>query len=104
MHIFVGILDTTEYVHQAELVHLPNKPSREEGDVSGKFTEVQTLHVLFAVDPSVIPQSAGVLLKPAQIDPPNSIKDALVTWLADEALAGDKDVAQWVLLITISQV
>lgn len=104
MHTFVGILDTAEYVHQVELVHIPDMSPREEDDVSGKFTETQTLHVLFAVDESTIPQSAGILLKPAQADPTNSIKDVLVTWLAEEALAGDEDVAQWVLLMVISQV
>jgi hypothetical protein len=45
-----------------------------------------------------------ILSKPAQIDLLSAIKDALVTWLAEEALAGDKEVAQWVLLMTICQV
>jgi hypothetical protein len=77
---------------------------REEDDVSGKLTEIQTLHVLCVVDESVVPQSAGISLNSAQSDPSHAIKDALVTWLAEEALAGDKDVAQWVLLTTIGQV
>jgi hypothetical protein len=72
--------------------------------VSGRLTETQTLHVLFAVDVSDIPQSAGFLSTPAQNDTSTPIKDALVTWLAEEALAGDKDVALWVLLATIGQV
>lgn len=72
--------------------------------MNGRFIDIQTLHVLFAVDESIIPQSAGILSNPAQLDPSNTTKDSLVTWLAEEALAGDKDVAQWVLLMTISRV
>lgn len=105
MHTFVGILDTAEYVHRVESTYLTDMLCREEDDVSGRFAEIQTIHVLFAVDEFVVPQSAGILSKHAQIeDPSNAIKDALVTWLAEEALAGDKDVAQWVLLMTIGQV
>jgi len=100
----VGILDTTEYVHQIGLIYLPDMPCREEGDVNDRFTEVQTFHILFTVDGWDIPQSAGILPKPAEIDHSSSIKDALVTWLAEEALAGDEEVAQWVLLMAICQV
>ena len=104
VYTFVGILDTAEYVRRIESIYLPDMPPREEDDVSGRFTEIQTLHVVFAVDGSTIPQSAGILSKPAQIDPSNAVKSALVTWLAEEALAGDRDVAQWVLLMTIGPV
>lgn len=104
VHTFVGILDTAEHVHRNGLVHQADMLRREEDDVNGRFTEIPTLHVLFTVDSSDIPQLAGTLSKPAQIDPSSAIKDALVTWLAEEALAGDKEVAQLVLLMTICQV
>lgn len=100
----MGILDTAEHVHRNGLTHPSDMLCREESDVNGEFTEIPTLHVLFTVDGSDIPQSAGILSKPAQIDPSSAIKDALVTWLAEEALAGDEEVAKWVLLMTVSQV
>ena len=100
----MGILDTAEHVHRHGLIHLPDILCREEGDINGEFTKIPTLHVLFAVDASAIPQSAGILSKPAQNGPSNAIKGALVTWLAEEALAGDEEAAQWVLLMTVSQV
>ena len=100
----MGILDTAEHVHRNGLINLPDMLCREEGDVNGEFTKIPTLHVLFGVDVSDIPQSAGILSKPAQIGPSSAIKDGLVTWLAEEALAGDEEVAQWVLLMIVSQV
>jgi hypothetical protein len=104
VHTFVGILDTAEQVHQNRLIHLPDMFCREEDDVNGRSMEIPTLHVLFTVDGSDIPQLAGILSKPAKIDPPSAIKDALITWLAEEALAGDKEITHWVLLMTVCQV
>lgn len=100
----MGILDTAEHVHRNGLIDLPDMLCREEGDLNGEIMKIPTLHVLFAVHVSDIPQSAGLLSKPAQISPSSAIKDALVTWLAEEALAGDEEVAQWVLLMAVSQV
>jgi len=100
----VGILDTAEYVRQNGLILLTDMIYREGDDVNGRSTEIPTLHVLFTVDGSDIPQLAGILSKPVQVDPSSAIKNALVTWLAEEALAGDKEVAQWVLLMTVCQV
>lgn len=66
---------------------------------------VPTLHVLFtrpldmqlSPSPSVAyPDTAG----PTQ----ECVLDELVSWVADEAFGGDKDAAQWFLLVSIARV
>ncbi|KAJ7702444.1 putative alanine racemase-domain-containing protein [Mycena rosella] len=64
---------------------------------------VPTLHVLFSrplpltIAPRVFPYYPVVSTFPA-------LRDELVSWIADEGLAGDKDAAEWVLLSIIAKV
>jgi hypothetical protein len=34
----------------------------------------------------------------------NGVRDELIAWIADEALAGDRMTAEWILLCVISRV
>lgn len=62
--------------------------------------EVPTLHVLFfrPLDPLTSSTYPAADLEASQI------RDELIAWIADEALAGDKDAAEWVLLASIARV
>ncbi|KAG6910910.1 hypothetical protein DXG01_006593 [Tephrocybe rancida] len=85
LYTFVGII-TSEPLH-ADL----------ELDTPGL---VPTLHVLFSqtVPSTIIPR----------VYPSTSyskdLRNELIAWIADTALAGDRDAAEWVLLSTISRV
>ncbi|RDB21489.1 Mini-chromosome maintenance complex-binding protein [Hypsizygus marmoreus] len=61
---------------------------------------VPTLHVLFfqPVPPTIVPR-----VYPSPSATPE-LRDELITWIADEALAGDRDAAEWVLLCAIARV
>lgn len=61
---------------------------------------VPTLHALFSQPvPSTLVQRAypsDALAK--------DIRDDLITWIAEQGLAGDREAAEWVLLCTIAKV
>jgi hypothetical protein len=64
---------------------------------------VPTLHVLFSrplpltISPRIFPYSSdGSTFQ--------TLRDQLISWIADEGLAGDKDAAEWVLLSIIAKV
>jgi hypothetical protein len=65
-------------------------------------TFVPTLHVLFStpLPVTIIPQCYP------SIPTPNTegLRQELIDWLADEALAGDKVAAEWILLCAIARV
>lgn len=63
---------------------------------------IPTLHVLFTREtPSIIiPRS--FLGSPPSSDP-RKTRDELLTWIAEEALGGDKDAAEWMLLSAIAK-
>ena len=67
-------------------------------------TMVPTLHVLFLqpIPPTIVPRSYPYL-------PPNppsisELRDELIAWIADQALAGDRVTAEWILLCVIARV
>lgn len=60
--------------------------------------DVPTLHVLFTRA-----HPPPLLARPFPAPPP-SVRDALIAWIAEEALGGDTDAAEWVLLASIAQV
>lgn len=61
---------------------------------------VPTLHVLFSqpVPSTLVPRTypSDALAK--------GIRDDLITWIAEQGLAGDREAAEWVLLCTIAKV
>ncbi|KAF9452815.1 hypothetical protein P691DRAFT_803108 [Macrolepiota fuliginosa MF-IS2] len=86
---FVGIL-TKEPLYSEDL------------DSSESIDLVPTLHVLFTrkTPPTITPRNF-----PIEPSLPNlrATRDKLVTWIAKEALDGDKDAAKWVLLSAIAK-
>ncbi|KAF9492272.1 hypothetical protein BDN71DRAFT_1451837 [Pleurotus eryngii] len=84
MHNFVGIL-THEPLH--------SDVNEEPG------VQVPTLHVLFSrpVPRTIVPRSF-----PLQIHA--DIREELISWIADEALAGDRTAAEWVFLCALARV
>lgn len=60
-----------------------------------------TLHILFSspLEPTIIPRTY-----PAEDLEVSKIRDELISWIADEGLGGDKDAAEWALLISIARV
>ena len=65
-------------------------------------TFVPTLHVLFStlLPVTIIPQCYPAILTPNM----EGTRQDLIDWLADEALAGDKVAAEWILLCAIARV
>ncbi|TCD63889.1 hypothetical protein EIP91_004798 [Steccherinum ochraceum] len=60
---------------------------------------VPTLHALF-----VAPDERSSVARPYLSSNSSQTREELVRWLADEALGGDTEAAEWVLLSTISRV
>ncbi|KAG6816940.1 hypothetical protein H0H87_001455 [Tephrocybe sp. NHM501043] len=85
LHTFVGIL-TSEPLHADLEIDTPKL--------------VPTLHVLFSqkLPTTIIPRVYP------NISHSHDTRDELIAWIADTALAGDRDAAEWVLLCTISRV
>lgn len=83
----------------------PTHPTSVYSEVDcGTPFEVPTLHVLFSrpVEPALIPNPAihHTVGKAAITE----TREELISWIADEALGGDRDAAEWILLITIARV
>lgn len=64
---------------------------------------VPTLHVLFLqrIPPTIIPRSYPYL--PPSSTSINELRAELIAWIADEALAGDRLTAEWILLGIIAR-
>ncbi|KAF8626177.1 hypothetical protein AX15_005063 [Amanita polypyramis BW_CC] len=80
---------------------LTSEPSIADTELATPIV-VPTLHVLFStpLPITIIPQSHPTIVAPDA----KELRDELITWLADEALAGDKAAAEWILLCTIARV
>jgi Mini-chromosome maintenance replisome factor len=59
---------------------------------------VPTLHVLFTRE-----HRLDILTAPKDAVQPH-VREELLTWIADEALGGDRDAAEWVLLTCVARV
>ncbi|KAJ3562296.1 hypothetical protein NP233_g9665 [Leucocoprinus birnbaumii] len=70
-------------------------------DQSEEPEEAPTLHVLYTRETpaTIVPRSFPAPLAPDA----RTVRDGLITWIADEALGGDRDAAEWVLLSIISK-
>lgn len=64
--------------------------------------EVPTLHVLYSTRHS--PSDLVPDLSPVDDAPHETFHGELISWIADEALAGDRDAAEWVLLTAVGRV
>ncbi|KZP29893.1 hypothetical protein FIBSPDRAFT_946403 [Athelia psychrophila] len=64
--------------------------------------EVPTLHVLYSKPHSTDDHLPA--LSPADDAPHETIHGELISWIADEALAGDRDAAEWVILTAVGRV
>jgi hypothetical protein len=70
----------------------------EDDTTEGNKPLVPTLHVLFSRPHSYVSPLNGV-------SPPSvQLRDELINWIADEALGGDRDAAEWILLAAVAQV
>lgn len=68
-------------------------------------SESNTLHVLFYLHESMVQRDYQAY--PLVLEGDNrvqTLRNELILWIADEALAGDRDAAEWVLLSVISRV
>lgn len=64
---------------------------------------VPTIHVLFTrpLPLTIVPR---VFPYVPPVPPFQKLRDDLISWIADEGLAGDRDAAEWVLLCIIAKV
>lgn len=93
-----GLDQTQEHVTDAPTLHV-------------LFTKPHTPNVLHRRFPRIVRQSQnGVItsvtseLSPQVAEDTVQIRDELIAWIADEALGGDRQAAEWVLLSCISKV
>ncbi|TEB36041.1 hypothetical protein FA13DRAFT_1762243 [Coprinellus micaceus] len=88
LHSFVGVL-TSDPWHTAS--------------DAGSSTLVPTIHLLFArkIAPTLVPRAFP---DSSFESPVQEVREQLVAWIADEALAGDKLAAEWVLISLVSKV
>ncbi|KAI0320188.1 mini-chromosome maintenance replisome factor-domain-containing protein [Amylostereum chailletii] len=82
---FVGIL-STEQLHTVDIETEESSP-----------VDVPTLHVLFARPHSLAPPTSTTVAS-------TDIRDELIAWVADEALGGDRDAAEWIIISSIARV
>lgn len=68
--------------------------------------EVPTLHVLFyrPIGPTLGPTLYPLPIDEVNNDEPSIIREELISWVAEEGLAGDRDAAEWILLMAIARV
>ncbi|KAL0947281.1 hypothetical protein HGRIS_013401 [Hohenbuehelia grisea] len=93
-HSFVGILSSESL----------NTDRYSDTDTD---KEVPTLHVLFSrpLTSTIVPRKFPYTLpKDSQTTSVLDLRNELITWIADEGLAGDRDAAEWVLLCVLSRV
>ncbi|KAJ7349355.1 mini-chromosome maintenance replisome factor-domain-containing protein [Mycena albidolilacea] len=64
---------------------------------------VPTLHVLFS-RPLPLPLAPRIFPYSPVVSNLDTLRDELISWIATEGLAGDKDAAEWVLLNIIAKV
>ncbi|KAE9408777.1 hypothetical protein BT96DRAFT_962714 [Gymnopus androsaceus JB14] len=72
-------------------------------------SESNTLHVLFHLHESAVQEDHRAYPLALEVgenleDQVQTLRSELVSWIADESLAGDRDAAEWVLLSVISRV
>ncbi|TFY70334.1 hypothetical protein EVG20_g2670 [Dentipellis fragilis] len=77
---------------------LTNEPLHAEAE---DVIFVPTVHVVFS-RPHIHGHTR--LLSPCITEDPSHVRDELISWIADEALGGDMDTAEWILLACISRV
>ena len=70
----------------------------------GDQIEVPALHVLFSSSEqdNTTVQTDGLSSTPRLDDVPQ-IRELLIDWIAEEALCGDREAAEWVLLASIAR-
>lgn len=69
-------------------------------DIEGESPpDVPTLHVLFTSS-----HQRSVVQRPYPTASSSSVRQELIDWIASEALGGDVDAAEWVLLASIARV
>ncbi|TRM59431.1 hypothetical protein BD626DRAFT_462490 [Schizophyllum amplum] len=90
IHDFIGIL-TSESLQVADMDPAATPPL------------VPTLHVLFSqpLPPTIIPRVFPYAPSSSSVQ---DLRSELVSWLADEALGGDRFAAEWVLLCAMAKV
>ncbi|KAJ7043326.1 putative alanine racemase-domain-containing protein [Mycena alexandri] len=94
------LLKSTDIVTLVGILTMEIMTSESE---SPNAIAVPTLHVLFSrpipltVVPRVFPYSPSASTC-------ETLRDQLISWIADEGLAGDEEAAEWVLLNTIAKV
>lgn len=102
---FVGILSSEPYVPflfpSSSPLTLNYTSVHSELDRDSPL-EVPTLHVLFS-RPLDTYTSSTYPATDLEV-PASQIREELITWIADEALGGDKDAAEWVLLAATARV
>ncbi|KAF5383453.1 hypothetical protein D9757_006108 [Collybiopsis confluens] len=102
-------LPSTPHVGAQVVVYLPNLELKSTDTVTfvGLFeSERDILHVLYHEKAVTHPYQTYPLdiIKRTSEDSVQSLRSELISWIADEALAGDQDAAEWVLLSVISRV
>ena len=65
----------------------------------GDEVEVPTLHVLYSTS-----EQNSVITRPYPTPDILQVREQLLDWIAEEALGGDREAAEWILLSTIARV
>ncbi|KAI1790741.1 mini-chromosome maintenance replisome factor-domain-containing protein [Ganoderma leucocontextum] len=102
---FVGIISSEPYGLDQTREEAADAPT-----LHVLFTKPHTPHVLPRPFPRIVRQSQDGItsvsseLSPRLADDTAQIREELIAWIADEALGGDHQAAEWVLLSCISRV
>ena len=72
---------------------------RVPGEQLGDEVEVPTLHVLYSTS-----EQNSVITRPYPTPDILQVREQLLDWIAEEALGGDREAAEWILLSTIARV
>ncbi|GJE86827.1 mini-chromosome maintenance complex-binding protein [Phanerochaete sordida] len=93
-------LDVAEQLKSTDLATFVGILTKEPMDVEAESPpDVPTLHVLFTR-----PHQQSLVERPYPSAGSSSVREELVNWIASEALGGDVDAAEWVLLASIARV
>ncbi|KIK69074.1 hypothetical protein GYMLUDRAFT_35119 [Collybiopsis luxurians FD-317 M1] len=105
-------LPSTSHIGVQATVYSPNVDLKSTEVITfvGLFeSEHETLHVLFHLPEKTVPKPyrfypLGAQKTQGAEGTIRTLRSELISWIADEALAGDADAAEWVLLSVISRV
>ncbi|KAJ7849081.1 mini-chromosome maintenance replisome factor-domain-containing protein [Mycena olivaceomarginata] len=97
------LLKSTDVVTLVGILTMESISSDSDLEPENDVVPVPTLHVLFSPTAPSATRASYIPVLPGYVSNLETLRDELISWIATEGLAGDKDAAEWVLLNIIAK-